>query len=134
MLECNFTSKQNFSEERLNFEKLIWFYLLKLFFLSTIIFVPNFAAFNYQKVIADIWIIFFSYSFCIDLPLFWSLDPCPPKILGARLGGFLSSQVIVSCRVKVDNMFFTVFLKKSTFSFTLRFKQAVPQLKHWSHA
>ena len=78
----SFTSEQNFTEERLNSQKLIWFYLLE-FFLFTIIFLPNFVASNYKKVIADIWIIFVSYSFYICLPLFWGLDPCPPKILDA---------------------------------------------------
>ena len=84
-LSVSFISKQNFSEERLNSQKLIWFYLLEIFHLSTIIFLPNFVASNYQKIIADIWIIFVSYSFYIGLPLFWSLDPCPPKILDASL-------------------------------------------------
>ena len=51
--------------ERLNSQKLIWFYLLGKHFLSTIICVPNFVAFNYQKVITDIWLIFFFFI------LFW---------------------------------------------------------------
>ena len=53
-LSVSFISEQNFSEERLNSQKLIWFYLLEIFHLSTIIFLPNFVASNYQKIIADI--------------------------------------------------------------------------------
>ena len=62
--------------------KLVW---LTWFFLPANIFLPNFVASNYQKVIADIWIIFVFYSFHIGFSFFWSLDPCPPKILDARL-------------------------------------------------
>ena len=52
-LSVSFTRKQNLSEEKLNSQKLIWFYLLENFFLSTIICVPNFVASNYQKVTTD---------------------------------------------------------------------------------
>ena len=62
--------------------KFVW---LTWFFLPANIFLPNFVASNYQKVIADIWIIFVFYSFHIGFSFFWSLDPCPPKILDARL-------------------------------------------------
>ena len=53
-LSVSFTSKEKFCEEKLNFQKLIWFYLLEKNFLSTSICVPNFVASNYQKVITDI--------------------------------------------------------------------------------
>ena len=52
-LRVNLNSKQNLFEEKLNSQKLIWFYLLEKKFLSTIMFVRNFVAFNYQKVITD---------------------------------------------------------------------------------
>ena len=54
-LSASFTRKQNLSEEKLNSQKLIWFYFLEQILLSTIICVPNFVASNYQKVITDIF-------------------------------------------------------------------------------
>ena len=80
-----FHQQTKFLWEKIKFSKIVWFYLLEIFSLSTIIFLPNFVASNYQKVIADIWIMFASYLFNIGFPLFWSLDQCPPKILDGRL-------------------------------------------------
>ena len=62
--------KQNFSEEKLNSQKLIWFCLPEKKFLSPIICVPNFVASNCQKVITIIWLIFVFVSFYTSLPLF----------------------------------------------------------------
>ena len=45
----SFTSKQNLSEEKLNSQKLVWFYILEKIFLSTIIYVANFIAVSYQE-------------------------------------------------------------------------------------
>ena len=53
-LGVSFTSKPNLSEEKLNSQKLIWFYFFEKSFLSTVICVPNFVASNYQKVVTDI--------------------------------------------------------------------------------
>ena len=54
-LSVSFTSKQNLFEEKLNSQKLIWFYLLEKVLLSTVICVPNFVAPYYQKVITNIF-------------------------------------------------------------------------------
>ena len=47
-LGVTFTSKPNLSEEKLNSQKLIWFYFFEKSFLSTVICVPNFVASNCQ--------------------------------------------------------------------------------------
>ena len=69
-LSVSFTSKQNLSEEKLNSQKLIWFYLLEKILLSTIICVPNFVASNYQKVITDIFDLYsFLFRFILVCPI-----------------------------------------------------------------
>ena len=52
---------------------------------STIICVPNFLASNYQKVIANIWLIFVFFFFFFFFLLLLNLDPCPLKVLDPRL-------------------------------------------------
>ena len=62
-LSVSFTSKQNLSEERLNSQKLIWFYLLeKKISLSAIILISNFVASNYHQYMT--YFRFFPVLYC----------------------------------------------------------------------
>ena len=92
MFKCKFHQQTKLLWRKFKFSKInmvLRFYPLEIF-LSTVISLPNFVTSNYQKVIADIWVIFVSYSFYIGLPFFWSLDLCLPKILDAHLRWSLS--------------------------------------------
>ena len=102
MFKCRFHQQtkclwENIKSSKINLVLPPW-----ILFLSTIIFLPNFVASNYQKGITDIWIIFVSYSVYIGLPLFSSLDSCPPKVLDVRL--FLGFWISL-CFLKTLQMF-----------------------------
>ena len=83
-LSVSFTSKQNFFEEKLNSQKLIWFYFFEKTFLSTIICVPNFVASNYRKVITDIFffVLYWFTSFLKFGPLPSENPKCAPACPG----------------------------------------------------
>ena len=110
MFEFKFHQQAKFLWGRIKFSKInLVLPLWVSFFLSPIIFLPNFVAFNYQKVITNMWIIF--ASFYIALPLIWILDPCPPKILDAHLIWFIGlsknvhSEHVISMSFECLNFF-----------------------------
>ena len=90
----------------MNSQKLIWFYLLEKYLLSTIICVPNFAVSNYHKVITDI---FFFVLYCF-VP-FLKFVPLPSE--NPRCASAMVLKVVQSAFLKtgfVKNIYDLVYL------------------------
>ena len=96
ILSVSFTCKQNLSEEKLNPEKLIWFYLLEKTFLFTIICVPNFTDSNYQKVFTDIWLIFFFFFILYWFASFLTFVPLPSKSVRCAPGKYFAKMFFIT--------------------------------------
>ena len=112
MFKCKFHQQRKFLRGKIRLSKINLVLLPWNFLFSMIIFLTNFVASNYLKVIADTWIILF-YSFYIGLPFFWSPEPNPPKILHA-------------CMYKLACELFMFFTSKSILDVTFRKKGTCP--------
>ena len=71
-----FTSKQNLPEEKLNSQKLIWFYFLEKKKLSSIMCVPNFIVSGYQKKIYELYLFLFRFILGYPFSKVWT----PPAV------------------------------------------------------